>query len=204
MDRNDVRKLYSIGNAKWYDPLRPVYSKLFLSKAEGDLANFLKDNLDESKTVLELGCGTGANLEKIYSLNLEFKKYLGLDFSPDMLKIAKNKFRNNSIVEFRETDITELDDIKEQFDIIICIIVISHLQSRPDFVNKSQRLLNKNGNFFLILHTKPEWYINFWLFPFIWLSRMSLISDDEIKKFENIKVINKYSGNLITAIEIYR
>ncbi len=204
MGRNDVRKLYSIGNAKWYDPLRPIYSKLFLSKAEDDLTNFLKDNLDEDKTVLELGCGTGANLERIYSLDIEFKKYLGLDFSPHMLKIAKNKFRNNSIVEFRETDITELDDIKEQFDILICIIVLSHLQSRPDFVNRSQKLLGKNGKFFLIVHTEPEWYINFWLSPFIWLSRMNLISDDEIKKFENVKAINKYSGNLITAIEIHR
>jgi hypothetical protein len=36
----------------------------------------------KEKTVLGPGCGTAANLEKIYSLNLGFKRYLGLD-APD-------------------------------------------------------------------------------------------------------------------------
>ena len=68
------------------DPFKRLWNKMIPSKAEDELRSFLQNNLDETKTILELGCGTALNLEKIFSLNLKFKKYLGLDPPPDMLK----------------------------------------------------------------------------------------------------------------------
>lgn len=203
MNNDNVKNLYAIYSAKWYNPFMRVYNKLFLSGAENEMVAFLKNNLNETKTILELGCGTGRNLKKIYSLNLEFKKYIGLDFSPDMLDIAKNKFKKNSNVEFREKDITKLDDIKENFDIILCVVVLSHLKDRPGFVNKSQELLSNGGSYFLMMHTKPKWYI-IWMDLFSKLFKTNLIPGNETQKFKNTIRLNKYSGDLITTVVIQK
>lgn len=203
MNNDNVKNLYAICSAKWYNPFMRVYNRLVLSGAENEMVAFLKNNLDETKTILELGCGTARNLEKICSLDLEFKKYIGLDFTPDMLNIAKNKFKKNSNVEFREKDISKLDDIKEKFDIILCVVVLSHLKDRPGFVNKSQELLSNGGSYFLMMHTKPKWYIN-WMYPFFKLFKTNLIPGNEIQKFKNTIRLNKYSGNLITTVVIHK
>ncbi len=120
MTDEGVRRVYGTWQARWYDPSKRLWNDLVASRAERDLSTFLRENLDENKTILELACGTAMNLEKIFSLNLKFKSYLGLDFSPDMLRIARRKFHGYPNVEFRERDITRFDDINDKFDIIIC------------------------------------------------------------------------------------
>lgn len=204
MSGDDVKKLYSLGSAKWYGSFKRLWNKMISSKAEDELRSFLQNNLDETKTILELGCGTALNLEKIFSLNLKFKKYLGLDFSPDMLKIAQSEFVNTLNIEFQQKDITRLDDINEKYDIIICTWVLSHLQFPSHLVNRTQKLTNKEGRFFLIFFTKPKWYINFWLFPFAkYLFRTNYISNEEIQQFKNVKSKHSHSSNIVTTIEIY-
>ena len=79
--------------------------------------------------------------------NLKFKKYLGLDFSLDMLKIEQSKFVNTLSIEFQQKDFTGLDDINEKYDILICTWVLSRLQSPSDLVNRTQKLINKEGSF---------------------------------------------------------
>jgi ubiquinone/menaquinone biosynthesis C-methylase UbiE len=89
MRSSNVKNLYAFLNAKWYDPFKKIWNTIISRKSEKDLAKFLKENLDETKTILELGCGTALNVQKIFSLNLKFKKYTGLDFTAEMLRIAK-------------------------------------------------------------------------------------------------------------------
>lgn len=204
MSGDDVKRLYALGDANWYDTFKDWWNRLVSSKAEDELSAFLRDNLDENKTILELGCGTALNLEKIYSLDLRFKRYLGLDFSPDMLKIARARFKDNPRVEFREKDITRLDDIVETFDIIICTWVLSHLHSPSSVVNRAQKLLSKDGRMFLIFFTTPRWYVNFWLFPFArWLFRVNYLTKREVQKFQNVKRMHNYSANMATTAQIY-
>jgi len=201
--KTGVQKLYSICHAKWYDPFKRMWDKWIVSKAETELSLFFKSNLDKSKKILELGCGTALNLEKILSSGSKFASYLGLDFSPDMLAIAKNKFKDNPQVTFIEKDITNLKDINEKFDIIICTWVLSHLKSPSTLVNEAQNFLNKGGKMFLIFFTKPRWYINWWMFPFSrFLFKTKYLSKKEINKFNNIKSIHHFSANIATTVFI--
>ena len=89
-----------------------------MSKAETYLDKFLKNNLDKSKTVLELGFGTAANVKKIDTLGRSYNNYTGFDFSPDMLAIARTKTKDNQHVKLQKKDITSLGDVKKRFDII--------------------------------------------------------------------------------------
>ena len=203
MKKTGVQKLYSIGHAMWYDPFKRIWNRLVSSKAEKELSLFLKSNLGETKKILELGCGTAMNLEKIMSAQLSFKSYLGLDFTPDMLAIAKNKFKNNPKIIFREKDIRNLKNFNEKFDIIICTWVLSHLESPSDLVNEAQNLLNRDGKMFMIFMTKPRWYINWWMSPISkFLFKAKYVSNKEIGKFRNIKSIHQFSGNIASSILI--
>lgn len=203
MSKNKVKNLYAIGSAKWYDFFKPGWNWLVSRKAEKKFSLFLKKNLDKNTSILELGCGTALNLQKIKSLNLSYKNYLGLDFSEDMLKIARSKFKGHSNIMFKHKDLTQLDDAGEKYDIIICTWVLSHIHYPAEVINQAQLLLNSNGKMFLIFLSKPKWYVNFWFNPIAkYLFRSKYVSVDEIKKIQNIKSVEHFSSDIVTTIEI--
>ncbi len=203
MSEARIKRQYTIV-ARVYDPLVKLWTKVVGTEVEKELNNFLREHLDETSTILELGCGTARNLEHICSLNLKFKKYLGLDFSPQMLAVARSKFSNNSAIEFKEQDITLIDYPIEKFDIILCTWVLSHFESPSVLVNKAQALLEHGGRFFLIFFTKPKWYINFWLYPLAtYLFSAVPVSEKEIRKFNNVRVRHSHASNITTCVEVY-
>lgn len=63
-----VKKFYN-SFVKIYDLLKIPWNKIFSQKAEKKFSEFLTYNLDQETSVLELGCGTGLNLEKIYNVS---------------------------------------------------------------------------------------------------------------------------------------
>lgn len=62
-------------------------------KSKDVVASLLPDNV---KVILDLGCGTGLELEKIFE-RFPNVKVVGIDLSSEMLKKLKEKFRNKNI-----------------------------------------------------------------------------------------------------------
>lgn len=201
--KTKVQKLYSIFSAKWYDPFKFVWDFFVSRKVNKEFENFLKHNVDDTKDVLELGCGTALNLQTIYKLDLNFKSYLGLDFSESMLKIAQKKFPNKENVEFKIKDITKLENLDKKYDVIICNWVLSHLNNPVEFVNNVQKHIKPDGAFFLIFYTKPKWYLRFWLSPIARIIFFVKSFDKKItKEFNNVKSIKTFTADLVTVVEI--
>jgi 2-polyprenyl-3-methyl-5-hydroxy-6-metoxy-1,4-benzoquinol methylase len=200
---NSVQNLYKGWFGRSYDSMKHSWNRIVASKAESLLSDFLMNNLDESKSILELGCGTALNLETIKSLNLNFNSYLGLDFSENMLKKAEGKFANIPNIRFQQKDIAQLSEIKDKYDIIICTWVLSHLNSPSQVVNQAQELLNNGGKMFLIFLTKPKWYVNIW-FNLIakYLFRSKYVSNGEIEKMNNVKNMHHFFAHIVTTVEI--
>ncbi len=202
MLNRDVRKVYSFFQARWYDCFKEIWNRLGAPEAEKNIQTFLKEYVSEEKSILELGCGTGKNMESIQRLNLLFKNYLGLDFTTDMLNQAINKFKSNNRVTFKQQDISKLDNLDEKYDIIISTWVMSHINSPSEVINKAQKLLKQDGTFYLVFMTKPKWFINLWLWPFMLLFKARYVPESEIQKVQNIKKVKRYSFNLATSILI--
>ena len=87
---------------------------------------FILDSINaykpESKSILELGSGTGNNL---IALSKKFETY-GLELSPEMLAISKKKDKKSV---YSQGDMSDFD-LGQKFDVIICMFdSINHLPS---------------------------------------------------------------------------
>jgi len=74
----------------------------------------------DGKEVIDIGCGTG-NLASMVS-QAGAKKVLGIDYSKEAIKIAKEKF-DISNLEYRKCDYR---DVKEKFDVVLLQGVLEH------------------------------------------------------------------------------
>jgi ubiquinone/menaquinone biosynthesis C-methylase UbiE len=111
------------------------------------------------KDVLEIGCGNG------YTLNIltpAFPGYTfsGLDFSEDLLKIARN--RDLPGVKFEQGDARKLHFENESFDVIYterCIINLLNWEEQQQALNEMHRVLRKGG-YILFIESFSEGYNN--------------------------------------------
>ena len=99
------------------------------------------------KTVLDVACGTGVMIP--YYLERDVAKVTGIDISPNMAKIAREKFHQEN-VQIVCGDVEETD-FGETFD---CIVVYNAFPHFPDLKRLLERLadLLKRGGTLTIAH----------------------------------------------------
>ena len=82
---------------------------------------------------LEIGCGTGKNTEWLIT---KCDSILAIDISDEMLSIAKQKVTDKK-VSFLNADITNnLDFNDNEFDLVVCSLVLEHIENINDIINK--------------------------------------------------------------------
>lgn len=96
--------------------------------------------------ILELGCGTGKNtkwlIEKCDSL-------MALDFSEEMMKMAKQKITSDKVT-FKQQDLTQdWRLVPNSFDLIICSLVLEHIEDLNAIFEKASKVLKKEGQFYI-------------------------------------------------------
>jgi SAM-dependent methyltransferase len=103
--------------ARFYDPI------------QGDRAEalpFIRPHLGRARTVLELACGTGSILAHLR----DDYEVVGVDLSPQMLGIAREKLPG---VELLQGDMTDVR-LGRRFDAVLCIYdAINHLLEFDDW-----------------------------------------------------------------------
>lgn len=103
-------------------------------------------NKYEFDNVIELGCGTGKNTEWLLT---RAKRIFGVDFSGEMLKIARAKIRDDR-VEFMKADLTDAWDIKDGFaDLITSSLTLEHIKDLGPVFEQAYRKLKKKRYFFI-------------------------------------------------------
>jgi len=112
-----------------------------------DLSNrFVESTLPDlsGKSVLDAGCGSGHFC--MYAQKHHAAKIMGIDFSQVMIDEAK---KNCPTVQFYCADLSTFNLNKEPVDVIICALVIGHIENISKVFSNFSALLKPGG--YLIL-----------------------------------------------------
>ncbi len=132
---------------KFYQQFSSYYDHIFPLKKQK--LNFIKDNIVKQGPILDLATGTGS-----YAIALAEEGYQvkGLDLSPRMISIAKNKAYEADVkVDFRAEDMKRIDQIYQgdNFSLISCIgNSLVHLDNEDEIkqvLRKIYKLLQSGG-----------------------------------------------------------
>ncbi len=104
----------------------------------GTLPSFL-----QAQNILEVGCGAGSQIKVLGSL-LNQKNYLGIDVSEDLLTLAKQRFANQSNIDFLQQDVMNFTSQKS-YDFILSFAVLQHLPHVENALKTITALLSQNG-----------------------------------------------------------
>lgn len=97
-------------------------------------------------TILELGSGTGKNTKWLAE---KCDKLIGLDFSEEMIKKAKQKIQLDH-VDFKQQDLMEDWNIsKNSIALVSCSLVLEHVEDLNPIFKKVSEVLKTNGVFYL-------------------------------------------------------
>jgi len=96
--------------------------------------------------VLELGCGTGKNSQW---LGENSERLIAIDFSEEMLKIARQKVQMKHL-SFFQHDLTETWPIQAEFmDLITCNLTLEHIRDINFIFQQAYNILKPGGHFFI-------------------------------------------------------
>ncbi|MDH5747096.1 MAG: class I SAM-dependent methyltransferase, partial [Candidatus Bathyarchaeota archaeon] len=135
--------------AKYYDQIY-LTKKDYQKEAETIKGVIKQSERKQSRTLLDVGCGTGEHLKYLSS---DFQ-CTGIDINRNMIKTAKNKVPN---AEFKVANMINFK-LKERFDVIVCLF------SSIGYVQTFTKLVKTLENFYEHLNDKGLVIVEPWIF----------------------------------------
>lgn len=126
--------------AKYYDDfMRRTYQNQYK-----DMLKMMADKLDNNKTVLEIGTGTGNIAISIAS---NAKEIMACDISTQMIKIAEEKARARKIdnIVFSVQDAYSFDFPDNSFDVVVLCNVLHIVRYPEKLLFSIKRVLKQEG-----------------------------------------------------------
>lgn len=132
-----------------YDLWGPIYDtdRNFFTYLESNhtyLRQVVVNSLSKRETALDLGCGTGRHLA---FLEKNFDRVVGIDFSNEMLSIARSKARPTTTLLLQ--NIHQFNP-SEKFDFINHSFGLMHVFNLQPFMKKLKSMLKVGGKVFVI------------------------------------------------------
>lgn len=129
-----------------YEAHPKYYSFAENSKVMTGVFKALGRNLNETKSILDVGCGSGG-LAKVFATESS-AKYVGVDYCNVRVNIAKisnipnSEFHLNDVYEFLEEQIK----LGNKYDTITIFEVLEHLEQPELIIQMAKSLLTGNGS----------------------------------------------------------
>ena len=153
---NNIIKHYDTLIGLDNDPARdPEPLKEYMDKWDGQ--EFIDTlHLDDKKSILEIGVGTGRLGIRVASL---CKYFVGIDISPKTIERAKENFKKFNNVTLICGDFLE-HLFEQKFDVIYSSLTFMHIKEKQCAINKVGELLNSNGVFVLSIDKNQNSFID--------------------------------------------
>lgn len=185
---NDVILHYDLlideGNDPGHDP-EPLQD--YMNKWDGqDFINAMQ--LDKTKSVLEIGVGTGRLAVRVAPL---CDKFCGIDISPKTVNKAKENLVQYSNVNLICGNFL-IHSFLDQFDVIYSSLTFMHIKEKQDAIDKVFMLLKDGGRFILSIDKNQDECID------MGLRKIKIFPDDPLLIERNI---SKCRLNIVECFE---
>ena len=140
MQQHTYAIMRRVEESHWWFVGRRQIIKSFLKRIVSDLKT---DRSNDALHILDVGCGTGANLEMLS----EFGNAEGVDVSSDALSFCEG--RGLKQVKLGEAEALPYED--NSFDLVTGLDVVEHLDDDRAGLNEMQRVLRTNGRALLFV-----------------------------------------------------
>lgn len=185
---NDVILHYDLlideGNDPVHDP-EPLQD--YMNKWDGqDFINAMQ--LDKTKSVLEIGVGTGRLAVRVAPL---CDKFCGIDISPKTVNKAKENLVQYSNVNLICGNFLT-HSFLDQFDVIYSSLTFMHIKEKQDAIDKVFMLLKDGGRFILFIDKNQDECID------MGLRKIKIFPDDPLLIERNI---SKCRLNIVECFE---
>ena len=154
INKEEIDKFSKIAE-EWWDPegkFKPlhIFNPLRIKYIKDSIIkhfNIKKKKLPLSGLkILDIGCGGGLIAEPMSRLGANIT---GIDASEKNIKIAKAHLKKNKLkINYKCASPENLNQ-KENFDVILNLEIIEHVEDVELFMEKSSKLLKKNGLMFV-------------------------------------------------------
>ena len=199
---DDVRRFYGTF-APYYDGFRRVWSTL-TGPAERELDRFFADRIQAGARVLELGPGTGVNIERLFRTAPAFGSYVGVDASAAMLARARRRARGDTRIDLRMGDALDLSGIPGTFDVVVSTWMISHLDDPGAAVRGALEKLSRGGSAAFLGFTAPEGALPRGALQIgARLFKARLVESDILRGFPELERMTSCAGGMAT-LAFYR
>lgn len=119
-----------------------------------------KADIKSGSTVLDVGSGTGVLLPYLASAIGNGGRITAVDFSANMLNIAREKYAHLGSIDFVTGDILELPLVDNAYDAITCLNFYPHLnQRKKEFLQRMLAKLKPGGKL-IIMHDISRAQVN--------------------------------------------
>ena len=119
--------------------------------------NFILKNVRKGKSikVCDFACGPGNNIELLKNIVGEI---VGVDLSPEMIRICKKKFAKNKSIKLKQASVTDTKLKSNYFDYVIIRMGLHHVKDKKKVMEEAYRILKPKGKFLII----DKYYLNLW------------------------------------------
>ncbi|MBR4051267.1 MAG: class I SAM-dependent methyltransferase [Clostridia bacterium] len=155
---NDVSKHYDNLIDEGQDPVHdPKPLKEYMNKWDGQI--FIdKMQLDKSKSVLEIGVGTGRIAVNVAP---KCKDFTGIDISEKTIATAKKNIKSGL---FKKPVLICADfleyNFENKFDVVYSSLTFMHIQQKQKAFDIVSKILNPNGRFVLSIDKNRDEFID--------------------------------------------
>ncbi len=198
-DPVEVRPLYRVFS-RIYDAVAFLWRDWLYPDAQQALEQAFAKYLPTGGHVLDLGCGTGLNLERMLALGLPLGSYAGVDLSEDMLGQARARFGTETRAHFHRLNLLT-DPLPEgPFDLIISTWVFEHLPDPQPVVEKAWERLRPDGYMVLFFETTGDsWGSRAVGYLWRWFSAR-LVPEAEARRFPGFQSMTQFQAALAPVV----
>lgn len=199
ISNNSVIEHYDLLIEENNDPVHdPKPLRDYMDKWDGQ-AFIDSMELDNNKSVLEIGVGTGRLAVRVAPLCGQF---CGIDISPKTIERAKE-----NLAEYRNVDLICADFLSykfdRKFDVIYSSLTFMHIEEKQTAINKVAALLKDGGKFVLSIDKNQSEYID------TGTRKIKIYSDNVEKMAEYIRaagftILNRHDTEFATIFVVQK